>query len=77
MTLAFGPEDLQRLAIPIGVVVFVIGVLIHVFCSKSGKQSRDAGKRARAKHPVLARTLDILAVILLVAGLVWFFFFRK
>jgi hypothetical protein len=72
---------LQRLAIPIGVVVFIItSALIAYSRRKQTAESYQRGREAREKHPTLARLADIVGVLLLLAMIafgLWFFFWRK
>ena len=78
--LALSPEQLGALAFPIAVVVFIVVVVIQLLRKKSRQEIRDAhsaGRNARAKHPIAARVVDMTGVVLvIVTGLVWFFFYR-
>ena len=78
MLFAFGPEDLERLAIPIGVGVFFLTFLIVALSRRKRiADSYGKGKEARKKHPILARVADVVGVILLIGLVLWFFFWRK
>jgi hypothetical protein len=78
MPRAFGPEDLQRLAIPIAVGVFLVTFVIGGFWRRKKMAERyRKGQEARGKLLILARVADIVAVILLIGLVLWFFFWRK
>ena len=76
MLFAFGPEDLQRLAIPIGVGIAGLIYLLIPSWRQSVSDSYEQGRSARQKHPVLARLADIVGVLLLVGVAVWFAYRR-
>jgi hypothetical protein len=78
MLLAFGPEDLERLAVPIGVAVFLLTFLVVAFARrKQAAEGYSKGQEARKRHPILARVADVVGVLLLIGLALWFFFWRK
>jgi hypothetical protein len=76
MLFAFGPEDLERLAIPIGIAVAVIVVLAVPALRRDLTKSYESGKSFRQKHKVAAYALDTVGVLLIVAVVVYFVFYR-
>jgi hypothetical protein len=77
MLFAFGPEDLERLAIPIGIGIAALIFLIVPSYRKSVADSYKKGREARQKHPMLAWVANVVGVILLIIVVVWFVFWRK
>jgi hypothetical protein len=77
MLFAFGPEDLERLAIPIGIGIAGLLYLLIPSWRKELKDSYGRGRTFRQKHPVLAKAADAAGVLLLVGVAVWFVYGRK
>ena len=72
MLFAFGPEDLERLAVPIGVGIAVVVTLAVPALRRDLVKSFESGKNFRQQHRALAYTLDVVGVLILVGILVYF-----
>jgi hypothetical protein len=77
MLFAFGPQDLERRAIPIGSGIAGLLYLLIPSWRKELKDSHSRGRSFRQNHPVLAKATDAVGVLILVGVAVWFVYFRK
>lgn len=72
MLLAFGPEDLERLAIPIGIGIAALLFLLVPSLRKDLMDSYRKGKEARENHPALVYVGHVVWALLLIGLVVWF-----
>ena len=81
MLMAFGPEHLQSLAVPIGIGLAVLIILVVPWArrdvTKCFQEGNESGKKSRQKHPILAQVVGLVALALLIAAIIWFEFWRK
>ena len=77
MLLAFGPEDLERLAIPIGVGIAGLIYLVIPSQRKRLSDHYEAGREFRKNHPMFALLTNITIVILFVLAVIVFAISRK
>ena len=76
MLVAFGADDLQRLAIPVGVAIAGALYLFIPSWRDGVSHSYEAGRSARQRNPGLARLADIVGVLLLIGTAVWLVYGR-
>ena len=76
MLFAFGPEDLERLAVPIGIVVAILVILLVPSARREFNESYEAGRSFREKHKTLSRVCDVIGVLIILGVVVYFVFYR-